>query len=132
MRLRLGKDVGSHSQVIPAFRLGHPRGMALITRIIQHEGDRQVGKPLDELIEQCDHTLKVDVSVIGDRDDLVRDRVPIQALTSGGGCRQEKTGQTPPGTQRGAQDKVRRIDEKDLAAPRLGRVENGGEFGIQE
>ncbi len=49
--------------------------MALIPGVIQHEGDRQVGKSLDELIEQGDHTLTIDVGIIGDRDDLVRDRV---------------------------------------------------------
>ena len=45
----------------------------------------------------------------------------VKALTPGG-RRQRDTGQTPPGAQPGAQDKVRRINEKDVAAPRLGLV----------
>ncbi len=108
-----------------AFRLGHHSGMALITGVIQHEGDRQIRELLRQFFQERDHAVTVDGGVIGHRDDLVRDRGSgpehVNALTPGG-RRQQDPGKTPPGAQPGAQDNVRGIDEKDLAAPRLGLV----------
>ena len=108
-----------------AFRLGHHRGMVLITGVIQHEGDRQIRELGRQFFQERDHAVTVDGGVMGHRDDLVCDRgsgpEPVNALTPGG-RRQQDPGQTPPGAQPGAQDKVRRIHEKDVAAPRLGLV----------
>ncbi len=99
--------------------------MALITSVIQHEGDGQVRELGRQCFQERDHAFTVDGGVMGDRDDRWCDRGSgpelVNALTPGG-RRQQDPGQTPPGAQPGAQDNVRGIDEKDMAAPRLGLV----------
>ena len=60
---------------LEACRLGHHIGIALITSVIQHEGDGQVRELGRQFFQERDHAFTVDVGVIGHRDDLVRDRV---------------------------------------------------------
>ena len=57
-----------------ACRLGHHLGMALITSVIQHEGDGQVRELGRQCFQERDHALPVDGGVMGHGDDLVRDR----------------------------------------------------------
>ncbi len=84
--------------------------MALITGVIQHEGDRPGRDLFRQFFPERDYALPVDGRVMGDRDDRVCDRgsgtQPINALTPGG-CPKD-TGQPSPGAQPGAQDQVRR------------------------